>query len=268
MSDRAVDDLIRECLAAGDPDTWAYSAAIEALRARGDRTVLDAALGLLRGPDPLGRALAAEILSDLGGLEHPFGDEAVPALIRALDDPDPVVRRHAASALSHQEDPRAVGPLATRRDDPDPEVRYAVAVALAHQDDPAAVDALVALTRDARPAVRDWATFALGSLAPASTPAVIGALVERLADEDDQTREEAVAGLVRRSAESGVVEALAAALAAGQVCRGTLEAAARLADPRLLPTLLAAHASSDAEALLLEHAILACSPEEEPEPGA
>lgn len=207
------------------------------------------------------RALACDALGQLGGADGTARDRIVPVLIEALDDDDPAVRSAAAAALSRQRDERAIGPLAGRRGDPDADVRHAVAVGLAGFDDPLALDALVDLTRDPGPAVRDWATFAIGSLTTVTTPAIVAALVERLGDPDGQTREEAVQGLVERRGHPDVIEALAAALAAGG--RGPLEAAARLGDPRLLPALLAVTPASDPERLLLEHAIYACSEEDE-----
>jgi HEAT repeat protein len=122
-----------------------------------------------------------------------------------------------------------------------------------------AIDGLVALAHDERASVRDWATFGLGTLSSATTPALIAALVERAADPDAQTRDEALAGLERRKGDGRVVEALAQALGTRSVGQGLLLAAARLADPRLLPSLLRVNAWSDAETLLLEAAIHACS---------
>jgi HEAT repeats len=259
-ADAPVADLIDACLAAGGPDRDAWWRGVEALRARGGRDVLDAALALCREADALARTLGLDILNQFGAPQRPYRDEIVPILFRALDDDAAGVRQAAVTALGFEEDPRIVPALCGRRDDPDPEVRYAITVALGQRaDDPMAIDGLVALAHDERASVRDWATFGLGTLSSATTPALIAALVERAADPDAQTRDEALAGLERRKGDGRVVEALAQALGTRSVGQGLLLAAARLADPRLLPSLLRVNAWSDAETLLLEAAIHACS---------
>jgi HEAT repeat protein len=73
-----------------------------------------------------------------------------------------------------------------------------VATALAGRRDPGAVAALMELTADEEPEVRDWATFALGTLVAQDTPELRDALAGRLADEDADTRVEAVHGLAMR----------------------------------------------------------------------
>ncbi|HEY8368950.1 MAG TPA: HEAT repeat domain-containing protein [Thermodesulfobacteriota bacterium] len=261
---RDLEDIVRAALDGDDRNGDAWERAIDALCASADAGGLDRALALAADGREAARALACDALGRLGAPSDAARERVIPALIEALDDEAPRVRAAAVSALSRLRDARTIGPLAGRRADPDAEVRHAVACGLGGFDDPLAVDALVDLTRDASPAVRDWATFALGSLTTVTTPAVVEALVERLQDPDEQTREEAIVGLVARRADERVVAALAAALdAAGPIGRGPLEAAARLGDPRLLPALLRVTPASDPERLLLEHAIYACSPEEE-----
>ncbi len=263
-----LEDLVEAALASGDRDGDAWWEAVDALGAAGQPVGLDRALGLAADVREAARALACDALGQLAAAPGAPREHMIPVLIEALDDEAALVRAAAAVALSHQRDARAIGPLAGRRADPDAEVRHAVAFGLGGFDDPLALDALVDLTRDPRPAVRDWATFALGTLTAVTTPAVVAALIERLDDPDEQTREEAIVGLVERRGDGSVVAALAAALrAAGAALRGPLEAAARLGDPRLLPALLRVSAASDTERLLLEHAIYACSPEEEEEGG-
>ena len=56
--------------------------------------------------------------------------------------------------------------------------------------------------------MRDWATFALGSLAPQDTPELRDALASRLEDPDPETRLEAVHGLALRGDMRAVEPAL------------------------------------------------------------
>ena len=81
---------------------------------------------------------------------------------------------------------------------PDATVRDAVADALAGRSDARALDALIELSADPDPRIRDLATFALGALAGADTPALRAALAERLYDADPETAVEAMHGLAIR----------------------------------------------------------------------
>jgi HEAT repeat protein len=256
--------LVEACLATGGAGSDAYWRAADALRALPAAEVLDTALRLAREDAPLARTLGLDLLNQIGGPARPYRDQVRPVLLGALDDPVPSVRRAAVAALGFEEGEDTIAALVARCDDPDGDVRYALAVALGHRaDDRIAVDALIALAHDREPVVREWATFGLGSLCTLTTPAIVAALLERAGDTDRQTREEALKGIERRKADDGVIRALADALGSRSAGRGLLEAAGRLADPRLLPALLRVNAWSDAETLLLEHAIHACSEDDE-----
>src|SRR4029077_14951716 len=105
------------------------------------------------------------------------------------------------------------------------DVRYGVVFALMGHEDRQALETLAELTRDPEAHVRDWATFALGSQAEADTPELREALVSRLADEDDDTRGEALVGLARRG-DWRVLTALRRELESGSVGSLAVEAAA------------------------------------------
>ena len=96
------------------------------------------------------------------------------------------------------------------------------------------------------PAIRDWATFALGTLAPQDSPELRDALVARLDDADAEARIEAVHGLALRGDARAVEPALALLARASAAARcwtrhALLEAAIRLAalsgDARFAPHL-------------------------------
>ena len=104
------------------------------------------------------------------------GEPAVPALAALLKDPEPRVRRAAASTLwglGTRMGP-AVPSLAETLRDADPEVRLSAAMALesAGEHAAAAVPALIAARKDPEANVRLYACKALGAAGPAARAAI------------------------------------------------------------------------------------------------
>ena len=113
-----------------------------------------------------------------------------------------------AEALGHLGEPWGLSWLLRLRRHPDAGVRDGVVSALAGRTNPLATDALIELSVDPDPAIRDWATFALGALAPQDSPALRDALAARLEDADPEARIEAVHGLALRGDARAVEPAL------------------------------------------------------------
>jgi HEAT repeat protein len=178
-----------------DDDRWSI---VAVLQWRGTEEVLDAALAALAGDDARARLVAVDVLGQLGVPHRPFRDRSVPALIAALDDPEPAVAGAAGIALGHNADKRAIDPLVAKADHPSVEVRRGVVHGLSGLDDDRAVTALVGLSRDRDPEIRDWATFALGAQIDRADAEVLAALHARVNDPDPDTRAEALDGLARR----------------------------------------------------------------------
>jgi HEAT repeats len=85
---------------------------------------------------------------------------------------------------------------------PESEVRHAVAFALPTCGlDDSSLAALCDLSRDGDKDVRDWATFGLGELTDADSPAIRDALFAHVEDTDYETMVEAIIGLARRQDE-------------------------------------------------------------------
>ncbi|HWL38479.1 MAG TPA: HEAT repeat domain-containing protein [Frankiaceae bacterium] len=149
-----------------------------------------------------------------------------------LDDPDPQVRLEAVSDL----------PLDLDRPAPDhPNVR-----------------ALIRALDDPDAEVRDWATFGLGVQLDVDSPEIREALFRMLGDTEADTAGEAAVGLARRK-DPRVYERVLAELSRRP---GNLwvEAAAELADQRLVPVLLRLKADGwDDGPDLLAEAIEACA---------
>ena len=127
----------------------------------GDKRAVPAIMAALQDPDPQLRRQAAQ---SLGELRSP---RAFHVLVDALrEDADVEVRKMGAAALGSLRDGRAYRPLVrilTDRDE-DPRVRGVAAEALAALSHRNAVAPLVAALSDPSAEVRFWAAFALGQL--------------------------------------------------------------------------------------------------------
>jgi HEAT repeat protein len=111
--------------------------------------------------------------------------------------------------------------------------------------------------QDPEPLVREWATFSL-SITEQDTPEIRSALLERLRDDDFQTRSEAAIGLANRK-EPAAIDLLIEHLQSDRVGQLYVEAAEIYADRRLRPALVALSKWWDIDQELLEKALAACS---------
>ncbi len=140
----------------------------------------------LKDSDPEKRWRAIQFLLALG----PKGASAIPALIDALDNPDPRVSGNATVALS-QIGTAALQPTVEALGDRRPGVRAGAVEVLGHlkfrgnihQDAGSLVPKLLAALHDDSALVRRQATWAVGCFA-ADSDAVVPALVQALQDKD------------------------------------------------------------------------------------
>jgi hypothetical protein len=237
-------------------DYWTH---IRALHFRSDRNVFDEAVGLSASPDPISRAVGADILAQLGvreGVtEYPFADESVPILVDLLADGEPLVTAAALYALGHlgRGDPVH---LARQLRHASEDVRCALAYALGGRTDDASIAALIELSDDEDADTRNWSTFALGALSEADSPVIRDALAARLMDTDDEVRGEAMAGLARRL-DQRAVQPVLRELSEPDVMTLAIEAADVMPRVEFLPYLEALHAAHPADPAIL-HALARC----------
>lgn len=162
-----------------DPSPAVRATALGALTRAGDLTDADL-VAALADPDPGVRRRAAS-----EARHRPAVD-----LVPLLDDPEPLVVEAAAWALGERAtaEPRTVGRLSqVALDHDDPLAREAAVAALGAIGDDAGLPAILQATRD-KPAVRRRAVLAL---APFEGPEVDAALERALADRDWQVRQAA-----------------------------------------------------------------------------
>jgi cellulose synthase operon protein C len=141
------------------------------------------------------RQAAAEVLAVLPT------PEAVPALGRALSDPQPDVRGRAALALGNSGVPEASLLLLSQLDDSDPDVRAAVIGALEELGDQRAVVPLIGRMQERRVPIRRQAASALGALGDRRA---VRALIVTLGDTDASVRAAAAEALGHLRAEEAV----------------------------------------------------------------
>lgn len=199
--------------------------------------MFETSVELCSSQDAISRAVGADILAQLGAGERaaafPFADESEGRLVALLTDPEPVVAASALYALGHLErgTPSELAGLAKHASE---DVRCALASALGGRDDVVSIAALIELCGDIDRDTRSWATFALGSLSEADSPALRDALAARLSDADDEVRGEAILGLARR-ADDRVLHPLERELSEHEVMRLAIEAAEAMPDRRSFP---------------------------------
>jgi HEAT repeat protein len=217
---------------------------------------------LLAGAAPDRRTLGADLLGRLVGVDQGARPAASKALLDALAcETDAGALASIVAALGHVGSIEPLDAIVGLAGNSDPGVRLAVAFAVATLSpqplDRRARVALIDLSSDAEPEVRDWATFGLGTLSFDDGPDVRAALLARAEDTYHATRAEALFGLaVRRDPRA--VPHLIRALESPTVAGLELDAAAEVADPRLLPALWALQRAGLADAVRVRRAIDRC----------
>jgi HEAT repeat protein len=136
---RDVPELI-DALRSGRPRT--RRAAANALIEIPDPRAIDSLVRALHDPDVLVRVNAAIALGEFQG--RPELDAIIEPLSTAMHDESPIVRAMAASALGRVKDPSSVPALVQALDDRDASVRGTVSFVLRTFDDPRAAEALEA----------------------------------------------------------------------------------------------------------------------------
>ena len=233
-------------LAVESPERWEL---VTELHKRADEATFQAASALVASPDPVVRGLGVDVLAQAGAYlnvpteARPFRSETVQLLLDRLQvEGDPDVLESIAVAFGHLRDSRSIPALRDLRQHSDERVRHGVVFGLMGVDEDLAVQTLIELSTDESADVRDWATFGLGVQIKRDDPEVRAALLDRIDDPDDDTREEAIRGLAMRG-DRRVIPALLHELSSG----GARDDLARLEEALL------ALASSTSDIRLCKH---------------
>jgi HEAT repeat protein len=230
---------------------------VSELQRRGDAETFEAALLLTEAPVGSERALGADVLAQFG-YRNPDDASVVPLRRRAAQilielcrhDPDTGVVHSAIHGLGHLGDRKGLDAVLEHIASADTCLREAVAAALpsvtgwgdasleavGSRDGQHIVAALLTLSGDESGDVRNWALFGLGRSLDVDSPDVRDALARHLEDPHEDARQEALIGLARRG-DARAFPSVFAALEGESVPLLAIEAAAHLADDRLLPSL-------------------------------
>lgn len=226
---------------------------------------IEIALARFGSDDAAARATACALVGLICHQHEIPRERAVQALLDLVaSESDEDVLRFAARALGATASSLALPALLALAQHSDEDVRTQVAVAVpactGDDIDPAAVDALIKLTDDRDADVRNWATFGLGRQVDTDCREVRDALWARAADESQDVREEAAAGLARRR-DPRSLPLVAQLLESGDVPNWLFDAAASLADSSLVSALR----DYDQGNGLVRRAISWCDPEQRAE---
>lgn len=247
---------------------------VERLQYRGTSEVFDAAVHLAKSQGIHERILAASVLAGVGANRYAFIKESIDLLIPLLNDDNPEVVEVAAYALGHRAmsthaDARyatkAVPNLLAVKGHSDMDVRRAVAYALGsiqwwHLTPElygAMVTAVIDLSYDTDKEVRAEAMQAMLAMEH-DNDQIVDALCRGVHDESPEVRAAALEALAMKQHPS-IVDMLIDELSSSDVIPDDLlQAAADVADARLLPALLELK-EDGISGQLIEEAIEECS---------
>ncbi|MFF4382550.1 HEAT repeat domain-containing protein [Kitasatospora sp. NPDC001547] len=245
-----------------DDDWHAYwTLARQAVEGDGGQVAWQAGTRLLQSPDALERMVGCDLLGTAADEHERLRAGAATALLALAEaETAPLVLSSLVCALGRTHDARAVTVLVdlSRHEEADLRCHVASQFASVHSSLPDGPDvrALIRLTRDRDPDVRNWAAFTLGSQLDQDTTAIRDALWRCTTDEYGEVREEGARGLARRH-DPRAVPLIAHLLGTDSWSHNlTLDAAAILGVPELLPAL----AACQLDPAETDRALAACDP--------
>jgi HEAT repeat protein len=164
---------------------------------------------------------------------------SAPYLLKALTDPDEVVRLEAASACGRREIEGARAALLTWTGDGSARVRAVAVEALGKLGGDGAAAVIVRSLGDADPGVRGKAVGALGHLGVRGDRSVVSPLIARLSDDKSEVRRKVLEELERLADRRATIPVVALfSDASPEVRKAAIRAAVAAGDPAAVPALL------------------------------
>lgn len=218
-------DAIRELIQMiQDEEEETQSVVAQAL-ARLGQTAVDPLIQALKDPDSHVRTGAVHALRVVDAVCAAQDPRTVSALLEALQDESPFVRRAVVESLGRIGAPEAVAPLTAALYDPNGGVRRATVETLGQYDDLRAAETLLFHTlRDEFGYIRQAAEHALDRMVERRRIDLTGSLTRALQADDPNVRQYAAAALGRTGDERAVGPLLAALAGTDEIVRRSAEA--------------------------------------------
>jgi hypothetical protein len=179
-----------------------YRDNIKTLWSRPEKDVFRKCKDLTRSTLSRERRVGIDVLSQLGGMDRPYGADTQALYLRILPkEKDPKVLESLLHAIGHNNEGlenKDIDKLSTLKKHSYAVVRFGLVFALSGIDKPVAIDTLIHLSADKDTDIRNWSTFALGEQINRNNKVIRDALWARVDDADEDTRLEAVMGLANR----------------------------------------------------------------------
>lgn len=169
-------EVVFEAMA--DKNEEVRMAAAEAIRVLNDPSIIPDLINALKQPNKWLPARIAETLLY-------FGSQAIPAMIKALEKEEPIVRAYLIEILGEIDDPGILFPLAACLKDSDSQVRLQALRALGKSGEKGTEEILIRALEDPEPKVQ---IQALRSLVSKGSPAAAGTVGKKLASSEPKVR--------------------------------------------------------------------------------
>lgn len=175
---------------------------ISELRKRVGQNVYDRSTLLARSNNDNEKVIGIDVLAQLGFDPRLNKSQTVQLYFELLENhQSPKVLYSILHAIGHNNEDlkrTQISKLVEFKNHRYSSVRYSLVHALSGVESELAIETLIELSGDKNTDIRDWATFAIGSQIEINSSEIIHALWDRINDEDEKTRHEAIAGLSKR----------------------------------------------------------------------
>jgi len=213
---------------------------ISVLRSRPSQKLFLKCVNLIKAINPKRRTLGIDILAQLGTTPRPFFKQTIKLYFDLLNnETNPEVLMVLFYAIGHNNEKlskRQIDKLCTFSDTKDNLIKEGLVSALLGVNDLSAIDALIKLSSDKLNHIRNWATFGIGTQVERNNKRIREALWDRIKDQDQETKLEAILGLAKRK-DKRVNEIIRQELLNGEYGTLLLEAIVETGDKHFLPLL-------------------------------
>ena len=214
---------------------------IHELRKRPNKKVYNQAFKLANSKTEKEKIIGIYVLAQLGSSPRFQQEKTVNLYFKLLEnEKSPKIISAILSSISHNNEnlsDHQISKLIEFKNHTYSEVRLQTVLALSGLENHQAIITLIELSQDKFSDIRNWATFGLGTQIEVDSAEITEALWNRIKDEDQETKFEAIVGLANRS-DSRIKEIIKRELINGEFGTLLFEAIETLNDNDFIPLLL------------------------------